>query len=473
MPPRPHRPAALVGQVFRGSDAIRQGLLTRHQLRGASWLRLGHDVYADARLARDHALTCRAALLRMPAGTLVAGPSAAYLHGIEHAADFGDEVHVLVPRATRVGSQGAATSASRRSARRTVPSGIRLDAGGARRDAAGGWPDAAGGWSGAAGGWSGAGDGWSGAPGGIRVHSVATPGGSAAHPQPSASGQLPEEATPATGEQREAHACGQRLVGRTHRATSTGITTPARLLPGIPAPPALHPEPPPPTAPAVPAGGATGRDRPATRNGPGLGAAGTVPLTTATLTDVHPRTTGPYPAPPVLPRSSPALAAWETAAWLDPVRAVGIVDSLLGRGLTSPAALAEIATRFADRRGGVRARRVFELADPAAQSPPESHLRVRLVLAGLPRPVAQHPVRLPSGLVLHPDLAWPEFRVAVEYDGRWHSDPEQLHRDRRRLNHLVAAGWTVLHVTSRRLRDDFPAVAGEVRMVLTQRGWRR
>lgn len=169
----------------------------------------------------------------------------------------------------------------------------------------------------------------------------------------------------------------------------------------------------------------------------------------------------------------PALAAWETAAWLDPVRAVGIVDSLLGRGLTSPAALAEIAARFADRRGGVRARRVFELTDPAAQSPPESHLRVRLVLAGLPRPVAQHPVRLPSGLVLHPDLAWPEFRVAVEYDGHWHSDPEQLHRDRRRLNHLVAAGWTVLHVTSRRLRDDFPAVAREVRVVLTRRGWRR
>ncbi|WP_194821375.1 endonuclease domain-containing protein [Micromonospora sp. S-DT3-3-22] len=173
------------------------------------------------------------------------------------------------------------------------------------------------------------------------------------------------------------------------------------------------------------------------------------------------------------PRSSPALAAWETAAWLEPVRAVGIVDALLGGGLTSPAALAEIAQRFADRRGGRRASRVFALADPAAQSPPESHLRVRLVLAGLPRPVAQHPVRLPSGLVLHPDLAWPEFGVAVEYDGHWHTDPDQMHRDRRRLNQLVAAGWVVLHVTSRRLRDDFPAVLREVRDVLAQRGWRR
>lgn len=425
--------------MFRGSDAIRQGLLTRHQLRGASWLRLGHDVYADARLALDHALTCRAALLRMPAGTVVAGPSAACLHGIEHAAGFGDEVHVLVPRTARVGSQGAVTSASRSPARLTVTSAIRLDAGGTR---------------------PGAGGGRSGSPGGIRVHTVAAPGGPVAHPQPDASRRLPGDATPATA----------------HRAAASA-TTPAR--PAIPTTGAPHPEPPPPTtralstAPAVPADGAAGTDWPTTRNRSGPGSAGAVPIGAAALADVRAPSTGPRPTPPVLPRSSPALAAWETAAWLDPVRAVGIVDSLLGRGLTSPAALAEIAARFADRRGGVRARRVFELTDPAAQSPPESHLRVRLVLAGLPRPVAQHPVRLPSGLVLHPDLAWPEFRVAVEYDGHWHSDPEQLHRDRRRLNHLVAAGWTVLHVTSRRLRDDFPAVAREVRVVLTRRGWRR
>jgi very-short-patch-repair endonuclease len=74
--------------------------------------------------------------------------------------------------------------------------------------------------------------------------------------------------------------------------------------------------------------------------------------------------------------------------------------------------------------------------------------------------------------VLHPDLAWPEFRVAVEYDGHWHGDPDQLHRDRRRLNQLVAAGWLVLHVTSRRLNLDFPSVLREVRTALVSRGWR-
>ncbi|WP_192580518.1 hypothetical protein [Micromonospora sp. ALFpr18c] len=174
-----------------------------------------------------------------------------------------------------------------------------------------------------------------------------------------------------------------------------------------------------------------------------------------------------------IPRSDPGRAAWETAVWLDPVRAVGIVDSLLGRGLTDRVALAGIAGRNAHQHGGRRARWVFDLAEPGAQCPPESHLRVRLVLGGLPRPIVRHPVRLPNGVVLHPDLAWREYRVAVEYDGQWHADADQVHRDRRRLNLLLGAGWLVLHVTSRRLHSEFPALLGEVRAALVARGWRR
>ncbi|WP_208646571.1 endonuclease domain-containing protein [Micromonospora noduli] len=155
------------------------------------------------------------------------------------------------------------------------------------------------------------------------------------------------------------------------------------------------------------------------------------------------------------------------------MRAVTIVDSLLGQGLVGRETLAAMAARNADRPGARRARWVFDLADGGAESPPESQLRVRLVLSGLPRPAVQHPVRLPSGNVLHPDLAWPQYRVAVEYDGKWHSDVEQLHRDRRRLNQLVAAGWLVLHVTSRRLHGEFPSVLREVRDALVSRGWRQ
>ena len=82
-------------------------------------------------------------------------------------------------------------------------------------------------------------------------------------------------------------------------------------------------------------------------------------------------------------------------------------------------------------------RAAFEVADGAAQSVPESQVRVHFLGAGLPRPTAQLPVPVASGLTLHPDLAWEEFKVAVEYDGLWHGDADQFHRDRRRLNLLV------------------------------------
>ncbi|MET8363859.1 DUF559 domain-containing protein [Micromonospora sp. NPDC005194] len=287
---------------------------------------------------------------------MIAGPSSAYLHGIEHAAGFDDDVHVLVPKIARVDSQR-----------------------------------------------------------GLHVHVVN--GDPAATPNPALS------------------------IAR----------QPAVAMDALPvARPSTPPSPPMPPPRRTPASPPT-------------------PAPPSTSINALPGERGSA----TLRRTDPASAAWETAVWLDPLRAVGIVDSLLATGLTTRAALAAVAAANADRPGGRRACWIFDVADAGAQSPPESQLRVRLVLGGLPRPVTQHPIRLPGGLVLHPDLAWPEFRVAVEYDGRWHADPEQLHRDRRRLNLLVGAGWLVLHVTSRRLQNEFPAVLNEVRSALISRGWRR
>ncbi|MFU8874904.1 hypothetical protein [Micromonospora sp. SL4-19] len=365
MPPHPHRPSELAWRVFRGSDVIRRGLLTRHQLRGASWLRLRHDVYADSRLDRDHTLACRAALLRMPPGALVAGPSAAYLHGVEHAAGFEDDVHVLLPPSARADAQP----------------GIRIHRAGPAL-----------------------------APTHAYLLVVGTALGS----------------TIGTAADRADNAGG-------HGEGSWPVPTSARPAAARP----IRSEAPPAT-----------------------------------------RRPGPVEAEPIQPgrssglaRTGPAACAWETAVWADPVQAVGVIDALLGMGLVSRTALADVADRNGERPGGRRARWVFGLADPQAQSPPESHLRVRLMLAGLPRPVAQHPVRLGSGLVLHPGLAWPEFRVAVEYHGLRHVDPGQPHRDRERLTQFVGAGWLVLHVTSRRLHRDFAAVVREARAALVSRGW--
>jgi very-short-patch-repair endonuclease len=46
------------------------------------------------------------------------------------------------------------------------------------------------------------------------------------------------------------------------------------------------------------------------------------------------------------------------------------------------------------------------------------------------------------------DFAWPDLKLAVEYDGLWHAEPGQFARDRRRLNLLREAGWRVVFVTA-------------------------
>lgn len=95
---------------------------------------------------------------------------------------------------------------------------------------------------------------------------------------------------------------------------------------------------------------------------------------------------------------------------------------------------------------------------------------MRLVLAGLPMPAVQFEVMDRGRFVARVDLAGPDARVAVEYDGRWHDESaQQIDRDRARLNRLVAAGWRVLHLTARRLRDDFAGFVAELNRVLAAR----
>jgi very-short-patch-repair endonuclease len=78
----------------------------------------------------------------------------------------------------------------------------------------------------------------------------------------------------------------------------------------------------------------------------------------------------------------------------------------------------------------------------------------------LPRPLAQFVVRDDAGFVARVDFAWPEAKIAVEYEGTWHGDsPQQVAADRRRLNRLTAAGWTVIFVTAADLHRPDQLVA--------------
>ncbi|TFV62360.1 DUF559 domain-containing protein [Geodermatophilus sp. DF01-2] len=145
--------------------------------------------------------------------------------------------------------------------------------------------------------------------------------------------------------------------------------------------------------------------------------------------------------------TTPEATAVRVAAALRGDDAVVAVDRLLASGI---AGLGQVRALAAAARGpgSARAREVCRLVDGLAQSPQETRLRLLMTRGGLPAPVAQHVVRDGRGFVARVDFAWPERRVAVEYDGAWHAEPGQFARDRQRLNRLQAAGWRVVFVTA-------------------------
>lgn len=160
-------------------------------------------------------------------------------------------------------------------------------------------------------------------------------------------------------------------------------------------------------------------------------------------------------------------AAWDMASLMPLETSLPVVDGLLHMGVLTAAELAE---RVAANRGtwGVRrVRAVVEVADGRSESPPESQMRLAILRAGLPPPVPQLQIRLVDGYVVRVDLGWPEFKVALEYDGAYHADRVQMQRDRRRLNSLVQQGWTVVHATAGDLRDP-TTVLRTLRAILTR-----
>ncbi|MGY1814281.1 endonuclease domain-containing protein [Blastococcus sp. SYSU D00820] len=264
-------PTALRGRAFRGTAAVRDGLLTPNQLRGPAWRRLFRDVYVDAAVPDTHRLRARAAARILLPGSVVGGPSAAVLWGVD-LADVRDDVELVLPPHAHP---------------RRVP--------------------------------------------GVRVRRL---------------GLAPAD---------------------------------VRVRDGV-------------------------------------------------------RVTAPEPT---ALRVAALLPADEAVVAIDRLAVARVVDLA---ALRARAAVPGAASRH------VRA--ACARADGLAESPQETRLRLLIGAGRLPAPVAQYVVRDAAGFVARVDLAWPDRRVAVEYDGAWHAEDGQFARDRRRLNRLQAAGWRVVFVTA-------------------------
>lgn len=141
--------------------------------------------------------------------------------------------------------------------------------------------------------------------------------------------------------------------------------------------------------------------------------------------------------------------AYDLARRLPLVEAVVCLDALAKVGRFAPDTVVAVAGRHPGARGNDRLRHVVALSNPAAESPGETRCRLALVCRGLPPPEVQYRIRDGHGrVVLRVDLAYPEHKLAIEYDGRPPYKPALDDATLRRDEGAIGLGWTVLHCSA-------------------------
>jgi len=130
--------------------------------------------------------------------------------------------------------------------------------------------------------------------------------------------------------------------------------------------------------------------------------------------------------------------------------------------------------RMAGRRGVAKARRALGQARESVESPQETRLRLALVAAGLPCPLIDHEIRpRPGTKVYRLDMAYPDAKLAVEYDGEVHARTAQrMQDDRTRRREIEDAGWRIITATAADWADLSPLIAS-IRAALQQRSAKR
>ena len=168
--------------------------------------------------------------------------------------------------------------------------------------------------------------------------------------------------------------------------------------------------------------------------------------------------------PDDVPLSSALRTAWDVATLESLPTAVAALDAMVRAGSVRVADLVSMSEHGGGRYGVTRFRRAVPLVDPRAESPAESWVRVALVLAGL-APEPQFEIWDGDRLIARVDFAWPEQRIALEYEGAYHFAGVQIVRDDARIAALEAAGWRVIRVSAADLRD-LPGLVARVRAAL-------
>jgi very-short-patch-repair endonuclease len=173
-----------------------------------------------------------------------------------------------------------------------------------------------------------------------------------------------------------------------------------------------------------------------------------------------------------IPVTDPDRNLLDLGRYLGVRRLGAAVESARRDGLvTWPSLIAMHTAHARPGRHGIRRLRAVIAADAHRLEVTDTEVELLMLglvrQAGLPEPVLHHRITDASGrFVAEVDLAFPQWRIAIECDGDVHLRADVRERDLPRQNDLVLLGWTVLRFSNERIIRHPDAVLRELRAAI-------
>ena len=172
-----------------------------------------------------------------------------------------------------------------------------------------------------------------------------------------------------------------------------------------------------------------------------------------------------------VPVTTALRTAYDLARWADGlVEAVVAVDAMANQGGFDAADVLEFSRPVSRGPGPGTAAEGGRAGRPPGRFTDGVPAAAVLVLRGLPTPEVQFPVlddRRRRAVWL--DLAYPEQRIGIEYEGEEHSRLERVLRDVGRYTGLVDQGWRIYRFTKYDVYGDPDEIAAKIRRALAER----
>ncbi len=183
---------------------------------------------------------------------------------------------------------------------------------------------------------------------------------------------------------------------------------------------------------------------------------------------------GPAAVVDGIPVTSAARTLLDLGSGCSPLTVEMAVDNALRRGLVSLTDLSRLLDRLgrSGRNGAGILRSILD--ERGGRAPTESEMETLLLAVikrqGLPAPVLQHVVIDDGGFVARCDAAYPDAKIAIEYESyQHHIGRIPLVRDSARRNRMIAAHWIVITATAVDLRSGGRDLCRAIRASLAQR----